>query len=80
MHLERIVVIGSNSFSGATLVRLLLEKGHEVIGLSRSPEYDDVFLPYKWLEGELDKFQFEQVDLNHDLEKIIKIINKKEKC
>ena len=76
MHIEKIIVIGSNSFSGATFVRYLLEKGHEVIGLSRSPEYDDVFLPYKWLEGELDKFQFEQANLNHDLEKIIKIIEK----
>ena len=67
MHLERIIVIGSNSFSGATFIRHLLEKGHEVIGISRSPEYNNVFLPYKWLEEELDKFQFDQANLNYDL-------------
>ena len=78
MHLERIIVIGSNSFSGATFTRHLLEKGHEVIGISRSPEYNDVFLPYKWLEEELDKFHFEQANLNYDLENIIKIIENKE--
>ena len=78
MHLERIIVIGSNSFSGATFVSHLLEKGHEVIGISRSPEYNDVFLPYKWLEEELDKFHFEQANLNYDLENIIKIIENKE--
>ena len=55
MHLERIIVIGSNSFSGATFIRHLLEKGHEVIGISRSPEYNDVFLPYRWLEKEGNK-------------------------
>ena len=74
MDLEKIVVIGSNSFSGATFVRYLLEKGHRVIGFSRSQEYHDVFLPYKWLEAKVDNFQFYQADLNHDLEKIIKII------
>ena len=77
MYLERILVIGSNSFSGATFIRHLLEKGHEVIGISRSPEYNNVFLPYKWLEEELDKFQFDQANLNYDLEKIIKIIENK---
>ena len=78
MHLERIIVIGSNSFSGATFIRHLLEKGHEVIGISRSPEYNDVFLPYRWLEKEQHKFHFEQADLNYDLGKIIKIITNKE--
>jgi len=76
MHSEKIVVIGSNSFSGATFVRYLLEKGHDVLGFSRSQEPEDVFLPYKWVKKGQDRFHFEQVDLNHDLEKLIDIIEK----
>lgn len=71
MHPEKIAVIGSNSFSGATFVRYLLAKGHDVLGFSRSKEPEDVFLPYKWLDKGQDRFCFEQTDLNYDLEKII---------
>ena len=76
MNPEKIAVIGSNSFSGSTFVRYLLEKGHNVLGFSRSKELDDVFLPYKWLKEGQDRFHFDKVDLNHDQEKLIKIITK----
>ena len=72
--LDKFVVIGSNSFSGSSFVRFLLENGHEVIGVSRSQEPNDVFLPYKWLKGEQNRFRFQQADLNHDLGKLIKMI------
>ena len=71
---DKFIIIGSNSFSGATFVRYLLEKGHDTIGVSRSLEPNDAFLPYKWLKKGQDKFHFEQADLNHDLGKLIKII------
>ena len=74
MHPEKIAVIGSNSFSGARFVRYLLDKGHDVLGFSRSKEPEDVFLPYKWLDKGQDRFRFEQADLNHDLEKLIEIL------
>ncbi|MFC2118138.1 GDP-mannose 4,6-dehydratase [Bacteroidota bacterium] len=74
MNLEKIAVIGSNSFSGATFVRYLLEKGHDVLGFSRSQELEDVFLPYKWFEKRQGKFYFEQANLNSDLEKLIGIL------
>jgi len=61
-------VIGSNSFSGASLVAGLLGAGGEVMGISRSPEADDVFLPYKWIAH--DRFSFRQLDLNRDLDRI----------
>jgi len=73
MHPEKIAVIGSNSFSGATFVRYLLDKGHDVFGFSRSKEPEDVFLPYKWLDKGQGSFRFEKADLNHDLEKLIEI-------
>lgn len=69
---ENIVVIGSNSFSGAHFVNYALAEGAEVIGMSRSPEPNAVFLPYKNRQNAT--FQFCQLNLNHDLEQLMKII------
>jgi dTDP-glucose 4,6-dehydratase len=71
---KTFLVIGSNSFSGAHFVRHLLKQGHLVYGLSRSAELHPVFLPYLWLEKELEYFQFRQLDLNHDLDNVIEWI------
>ena len=44
---RRIAVIGSNSFSGSDFIDLLLnDERNNVIGLSRSPEKNLIFLPY----------------------------------
>ncbi|NWH04952.1 NAD-dependent epimerase/dehydratase family protein [Desulfobacter latus] len=71
---KKLVVIGSNSFSGAHLVDAALKEGMTVLGISRSIEPDSVFLPYKWGQGNLDRFSFFQLDLNHDLDQIMTII------
>lgn len=68
------LVIGSNSFSGAWFVRHLLEQGHDVLGVSRSDEPHSVFLPYKWLANGQERFRFEQVDLNHDLDRLMELV------
>lgn len=66
-----VLVLGSNSFSGASFVKYLLEQGQDVIGVSRSIEAADVFLPYKWLRKEQkQRFRFLQLDLNHDLDRL----------
>ena len=66
-----VLVLGSNSFSGASFIKYLLEQGLDVIGASRSTEATDVFLPYKWLSKEQQRrFRFVQLDLNYDLEKL----------
>ena len=65
---ERFAVLGSNSFSGASFVARLLQTGAEVLGISRSAEPDDVFLPYRWAAH--DRFAFRQLNLNHDLDRI----------
>ena len=70
--LDKVFVIGSNSFSGAHFVDHLLSKGIDCIGISRSQEPHDVFLPYK--KRDADKFQFYQLDLNHNLNEIMDII------
>jgi len=76
MQINKIAVLGSNSFSGASFVRYLLDKGHDVIGFSRSQEPESVFLPYRWLKEVQDKFYFVKADLNNDLEILIKVIDK----
>ncbi len=69
---NRIAVIGSNSFSGASFVRHGLAQGIEVLGLSRSTEPATAFLPYRWLSPAQQKdFHFVQADLNHDLDRIM---------
>jgi dTDP-glucose 4,6-dehydratase len=67
--LQQFLVIGSNSFSGATFVDYALAKGHSVIGTSRSAEAHPAFLPYRW-HGEPARFRFQQLDLNRDLDAI----------
>ncbi len=73
MSVEKILVIGSNSFSGATFAAHALNAGAEVVGMSRSPEPSDVFLPYKWVPH--GRFRFYALDLNRDLDGIMKVVN-----
>jgi len=73
--MNKIIVIGSNSFSGATFVNYALEQGDEVVGVSRSAELNPCFLPYQWNPANLDRFTFRELDLNKDLTKIVEIIN-----
>ena len=69
-----LVVIGSNSFSGSDFVDLVLEDtDHDVIGISRSPEARDIFLPYKRHGG--GRFTFHQMDLNTDLNRYLKLFD-----
>lgn len=71
MHMaERIFVIGSNSFTGASFVDYLLAQGREVFGTSRSAEPADCFLPSRWTPSRPAgaSFRFAKLDLNHDLD------------
>lgn len=71
--MKKVLVIGSNSFSGSDFIDLLLEKGeYEVIGISRSEEKSALFLPYKTRSSPL--FTFEQIDLNQDLSKLNRLL------
>ena len=71
---NNFLVIGSNSFSGAYFIKYLLEKGHDVIGISRSEEPNKVFLPYKWSNKLANNFEFVQLDLNSNLGEIIELV------
>ena len=71
--MEKVLIIGSNSFSGSDFIDLLLEKGsYEVVGISRSKQKKALFLPYK--RRKQDHFTFYQIDLNKDLEKLSELL------
>jgi dTDP-glucose 4,6-dehydratase len=70
---EKFLVLGSNSFSGASFSEYLLGRGAAVIGVSRSAEPHEAFLPYRWA-GREGSFRFYQLDLNKDLEGIDALI------
>ena len=56
------VVIGSNCFTGSHIVdALLADPDSKVIGVSRSPEPKDLFLPYK--RRSAVNFAFHQIDI-----------------
>ena len=69
---EKIAIIGSNCFSGASFARHCLAQGLEVLGTSRSEEPADCFLPYRWMPAAQQRgFRFIQADLNHDLDALM---------
>jgi len=70
------LVVGSNSFSGSHFIDYLLTEGYEVIGVSRSTELQDVFLPYR-TNSKLSQFKFQVCDLNSDLEKLMDLIDQR---
>lgn len=72
--MKTVVVIGSNSFSGADFVDLLLgETKYNVVGVSRSPEKSPLFLAYR-NRADLSRYKFFQADLNHDMERLFQLL------
>lgn len=63
----RFLVLGSNSFSGATFCDYLAGLGHDVLATSRSPEPHEALLPYQQRKTP-GKVRFRKIDLNHDLD------------
>lgn len=64
---EKFLVLGSNSFSGASFVDFLASQGCDVLATSRSPEPHPAFLPYKW-QARPGRVRFQVLDINHDLD------------
>ncbi|MCP9775665.1 NAD(P)-dependent oxidoreductase [Cyanobium sp. WAJ14-Wanaka] len=83
MNSKKILVIGSNSFSGSHFVAEALRGGHQVWATSRSRELDPVFLPYLWLDparGEplanQANFSFQAIDLNSQLSQLLELVDR----
>ena len=68
------LVVGSNSFSGSHFINFLLDQGHEVLGVSRSDEIRDVFLPYT-AHPASSRFRFQKIDLNRDVDSLMDLIS-----
>src|SRR5690349_21082167 len=71
--MKKILVVGSNSFSGACFVDYALRQGAQVFGTSRSAQPHTAFLPYQW-KGLENNFSFYQYDLNHHLDEMMALI------
>ena len=74
--MEKFLVIGSNSFSGSNFCSLLMRQGYEVFGVSRSAEVDQPFRPYNWHSSKSGSFQFQQLNINFDLEEFVSILKR----
>lgn len=72
---DKILVIGSNSFSGSSFTSYALKQGMQVYGTSRSQEPNEVFLPYKWTENSKN-FSFFAYDINHHQDETLELIKK----
>jgi dTDP-glucose 4,6-dehydratase len=70
---RHVAVLASNSFAGSAYVAHALLQGSEVLGISRSFEPDEIFLPYKQLV-QASGFRFLQLDLNRDFGRICKAL------
>lgn len=71
---QTYIVIGSNSFTGSHIVDELLEDGSSyVIGISRSPENNSLYLPYKRRQS--SNFKFHQVDLFRQPDLLISLLD-----
>ena len=76
--MNKVMVIGSNSFSGQDFVDLLLDETDcRVIGVSRSPEKPPVFCRYRLRDsGDSGDFTYHQLDLNDDAEAIGELLER----
>lgn len=73
--LNKIVVLGANSFSGQDFVDLLLaETAAEVIGVSRSKERSDLFLRYR-LRDDLSRYRYFQYDMNERMDDLLELLD-----
>lgn len=74
--MSKVVVLGSNSFSGQDFVDLLLDDASlQVIGVSRSAEKSATFLRYKE-RADLSRFRFEQLDMNRDMHQLLELLDR----
>jgi dTDP-glucose 4,6-dehydratase len=74
--MNKIVVLGANSFSGQDLVDLLLDDpGRKVIGISRSPERSGLFLRYK-SRADLSRYQYHQMDMNRQMADLLELLDR----
>lgn len=68
-------VVGSNSFSGGTFIKTLIEQGAQVLSISRSSENPTPLLPYSWVSDDTRaRNRFCALDLNTNLPEILDVL------
>jgi len=73
--MQKVLVLGANSFSGQDFVDLLLDNpAYQVIGVSRSAERGALALRYK-LRGDLARYRYHQLDLNQHMPAILELLD-----
>ena len=73
--MNRIFVLGSNSFAGANFINCALSEGFAVWGINRSPEGDTIFLPYRG-NSRSNYYRFEMLDINKEHERLFLLMDK----
>lgn len=75
MSRNTYLVMASNSFSGSWMVDTIMTADPEsrVVGMSRQPEKNDLFLPYQ--SRNFKDWQFYQIDVNKDMEKMYALLD-----
>jgi len=71
--MDKILVLGSNSFAGAVFVNEALTQNYKVIGTSRSDEKSHVFSSYK-LNSRYKNFHFEKIHIVDQFEILTDLI------
>lgn len=75
--LKKILILGSNSYSGNYLVAFLLKKRFSVIGCSLSNQSEERFNAISQLPKKLqNKYKFKKIDINKDFNNLKKLILK----
>lgn len=73
--MNKVFVIGANSFSGQDFVDLLLDyPEYNAVGVSRSPERSALFLRYK-LRKDLSRYRYVQLDLNQNMAELLYLLD-----
>lgn len=74
MRYRSLAILGANSFAGAGFVPTALGMAERVIGINRSEEGPDFFLPYRSHERR-EAYRFVQADLNRDIDRILELLD-----
>ncbi|NCX93870.1 MAG: NAD-dependent epimerase/dehydratase family protein [Gammaproteobacteria bacterium] len=73
--MTKYLVLGSNSFAGSNVVKLLLSRGDAVVGASRSKEPHPTLLAYHG-HPEQGRFSFHPLDLNQHSAELFELISR----
>ena len=56
VNMNKILVLGRNSFSGSFFARYLLSKEHDLVLVSRFEQKNKIYLPYTWTNSKISNF------------------------